>query len=60
LFEQGEQMEVEVSAEPIGGLTKEARDLYCNKIATSPEHVVVPSGLLRELTNRYVCKLDYL
>ena len=53
LFEQQEQLVVQVvSNTELINLTNEAHDLYCSQIAIPLWHVAVPSGLLRELSNR--------
>ena len=52
---QQEQLVVEVVGNTEhADLTNEAHDLYCSQIAMPLWHVVVPRGLLRELSNRYM------
>lgn len=52
MFDQEEHLEVHVTKAI--NLTKEAHDLYCSKVDTAPWDVAVPSGLLKEISNRCV------
>lgn len=47
-------MVIQVGSTELTGLTKEAHDLYHIQIGLPDRDFAVPSGLLRELSKRYV------